>query len=149
MKKSRSICVVILICCVLVSGCSAITEHGKYYFSVFGWMIDSIWEKREHDCDITVKNADGEILYKSSNKENINYFADLVEQLDENDLETFYQGEVLYEYIVRDNDKTVSFGLYSPGDILSCGVGKIQAYYRLSDETKEILIHPENWMEMQ
>lgn len=137
----------ILFCyCIMLSGCSAITEQGKYCFSAFSWVIDSVQQERKHDCAIMVRDADGEVLYESKSKEVMDYFSNLIERLDEEDLKLSCYEKVLYEYVMQDNDKRVSFYLYEPGNVLSCGVGRMRAYFNLSEEISEILMQPENWM---
>lgn len=144
--KKRKIGMSIIICSILLSGCSAVTEHGKYHFSVFSWFIDSVLEKREHDCSITVKDAAGEVLYESNDKEMTDYFAGIIDQLNEVNVNLSGPEEIVFEYVVRDNDKIVSFYLYEPGNVLSCGVGEIRAYFELSEKTKDVFMHPEKWM---
>lgn len=139
--KKRFFYLSILLCCIMLSGCSATTN-----FSAFAWMIDSVQEEREHDCDITVRDTDGEVLYVNDDKDVIDYFADLVEQLDENELQISCQGGVMYEYVMRDNNKKVAFYLYEPGNVLSCGVGRVQVYFKIPEDMQEILMHPENWI---
>ena len=144
--KRRMIGMSIIICCILLSGCSAVTEHGKYHFSVFSWLADSVWEEREHDCSIMVKDAAGEVLYESNDREVIDYFAGIIDKLNEEDVDLTGSDEIMYEYVVRDNEKIVSFYLYEPGSILSCGVGEIQVYFDISEKTKKVFMHPEEWM---
>lgn len=62
--KRRMTGMCIIICCILLSGCSVVTEHGKYHFSVFSWFIDSVWEERADDCSIMVKDAAGLEIFR-------------------------------------------------------------------------------------
>lgn len=129
----------IVLSCILLSGCTAVTDWGKDYYFPFAWVADWFFGERQHEGRIIVKDADGNVLIEIQDQEAIEHFASAVEKLEEEDV-LFSWGEkeeLLYEYEVWDNDKKVSFFLYEPGDILSCGVGKLQVYFRLSEEVAE------------
>lgn len=148
-RAGLAACFLLMGCCVMLSGCtllSAATGSGKEgNASMFG----DIFEEREHDCRITVKDGEGEVLYESSEQEVIRHFAELVEQLEEEMVELSRPEleEVLYEFEAWDNDKMVAFQLYEPGTVLSCGVGWFQTYFLLPEDLAREFSEPEEWME--
>lgn len=149
MKKRKWILGGIVLGCIMLSGCTMVTEYGKIYTPLFDWVGELIYEERQHDNRLKVKDSQGTVLYETRNKEAIEYFAALIEELTEENISLSYPetDEIQYIYEAWDNDKKVSFSLYEPGDILSCGVGRLQVYFTLSDNLAQVFSHPEEWME--
>ena len=131
-----------LLAAASLSGCSVAVDLAKADFEDLVKIADLASGEREHDCRIIVRNGEGEVLGRSSEKAEIDAFAALVEKLEEEDVDLSYSGdrEVLYEYECWDNDKKVSFYLYDQGKILSCGVGRLQVYFNLTEELTEDLL---------
>lgn len=145
-RKKLLIALTAIISSALLTGCSPAAGHFHNFISFFTRVLDHAQEERKHDCSITVKDAEGRILYTSKEQDVIDFFANIVTQISEVSLETPAHGELLYEYIARDNENQVSFYLYEPGDVLSFGYGGISVCLRIPEDTGALLAAPEEWM---
>lgn len=145
-KKLLIIFLTAMMSSALLTGCSPAAGHFHNFISFFTRVLDHVQEERKHDCSITVKDAEGQILYASKEQTVLDFFADIIAQIGEDSLETAPHGELLYEYVVRDNDNQVSFYLYEPGNVLSFGYGIVRISLHLSEDTGALLAAPEEWM---
>ncbi len=156
--KKKIIGGAILLCSLLLSGCFPAIETIRPEISafskltasacesVFSELMTSVWGEKNHDCELTITNKNGQTVYCSKEKADLEYFADLVSRLEESEISFNAPAEkAFFCYTTRDNDNIVLFQLYETEELLSCEVGPIRVYYPLSPDLKEAFMHPENW----
>ena len=75
-RKKLLIALTAMISSALLTGCSPAAGHFHNFISFFTRVLDHAQEERKHDCSITVKDAEGRILYTSKEQDVIDFFCE-------------------------------------------------------------------------